>query len=283
MVKTLIFLFFPILLFARLSSYPFISGDTFRNHCNYTFEDTGSTVIPDKVKYGDAIFVRTNFLKDFVKKVHPLIANPYILVTHNHINSSPGEFANLLDDPKIIAWFAKNVDRVHPKLYPLPLGLANRNWPHGDIGIVASVQQTVIPKTIGLYMNFSVYNNKSVRTPVYDLFKTKSYCTISGRKNYRDYLIDLAQSKFVISPPGIGIDCYRTWEALYVGSYPIVLTSTIDALFEGLPVVIVKNWEEVTPEFLDKKWKELNQGTYHFERIYADFWLKQIDAKKIEK
>ena len=43
---------------------------------------------------------------------------------------------------------------------------------------------------------------------------------------------------FVASPRGLGLDTHRTWEALFLGSIVIVRSSSIDELFEDLPVVI---------------------------------------------
>jgi hypothetical protein len=50
---------------------------------------------------------------------------------------------------------------------------------------------------------------------------------------------------FVISAAGNGLDCHRTWELLYLGAIVITKTSSLDRLFAGLPVVIVKDWCEV--------------------------------------
>ena len=60
------------------------------------------------------------------------------------------------------------------------------------------------------------------------------------------------QSKyaFVLSPHGNGLDCHRTWEALCLGCIPIVKTSAIDYLYEDLPVLIVKEWFDITKEIL---------------------------------
>ena len=55
--------------------------------------------------------------------------------------------------------------------------------------------------------------------------------------------------RFIISPHGNGLDCHRTWEALALGCYPIIKSSPLDCMFEGLPVIIVNNWNEVTPDF----------------------------------
>ncbi len=53
---------------------------------------------------------------------------------------------------------------------------------------------------------------------------------------WREY----SSAAFGISPPGRGVDCHRTWEMLYFGMIPIVLSSSLDPMFQGLPVVIVK-------------------------------------------
>ena len=55
---------------------------------------------------------------------------------------------------------------------------------------------------------------------------------------------------FEISPQGNGLDCYRTWEALLLQTIPIVRSSTLDPLYDGLPVAIVDSWEDVTVERL---------------------------------
>ena len=38
--------------------------------------------------------------------------------------------------------------------------------------------------------------------------------------------------KFILSPSGAGPDCHRTWEALYMGCIPIVISSSIKELYE---------------------------------------------------
>ena len=42
-----------------------------------------------------------------------------------------------------------------------------------------------------------------------------------------------------------GLDAHRTWEALLVGTIPIVRSSKLNPLYERLPVIIVNRWEEV--------------------------------------
>jgi hypothetical protein len=51
---------------------------------------------------------------------------------------------------------------------------------------------------------------------------------------------------FVACPHGDEWDSHRAWEALLLGSIPIVRSSALDPLYAGLPVVIVREWAEVT-------------------------------------
>ena len=53
-------------------------------------------------------------------------------------------------------------------------------------------------------------------------------------------------SCFVMSPPGNGVDCHRTWEAIALGAVPVVLRSALaSTLVDAAPIVAVTSWEEV--------------------------------------
>jgi hypothetical protein len=277
--------FFQSLLFSRPSSYPYISGDTFRAFCDYIYDETGNTVLPESIVYGDTIFLKTDYLSEFFREIHPKIANPYILVTHNGDLPIPREFGYVLDDPKLIVWFGQNVEHKHPKLKPIPIGIANRYWKHGDIDIVTKIQKLKnskiqkIEKTIFLYMNFDPNTYIPERPYVFQLFNGKPFCTVASQKDFTSYLFDLAQSKFVLSPRGNGQDCHRTWESIYMGAIPIVTSSYLNPLFEGLPVIVINDWNEVTEEFLEIKYEKMCEIEYN--RCYADYWFNLISSYKI--
>jgi len=286
-MKTFLALLYTLVLFShtalsghsRGSSEPYISGDTFRAHANFVFDEKLRTFKPLKVRDGDLVFVKGDFLRKFFQKIHPLIKAKYKLITHNSDESAPGPFANYLDDPHILAWYGQNVDGYsHPKLHPIPIGIANREWAHGNIHTIADMQSLVpsIEKSHLLYMNFTIATKKDERSYVHNLFKDQPYCTISGNKPYKDYLKDLAESKFVLSPRGNGLDCHRTWECLLMDAIPIVLTSPLDPLFANLPVLIIQDWNEITEEFLIQKWKEMQTNEYIMQKAYADYWLNMM-------
>ena len=64
--------------------------------------------------------------------------------------------------------------------------------------------------------------------------------------------------QFALSPRGHGLDSHRTWELLFFGAIPIVKTSRLDAMYRGLPVVIVTSWQDVCTEgFLGRAWGQV--------------------------
>jgi hypothetical protein len=84
---------------------------------------------------------------------------------------------------------------------------------------------------------------------------------------------------FVLSPPGYGLDCHRTWEALVLGCIPIVQSDKRNPLFEGLPVVTVDTWEEVTDCAIEKWHKEMIAVSRFWsgrQRLEMAYWENMI-------
>lgn len=260
------------------TNYPFLSGDVFRAISDHIIDDTHQPFFPNKVKEKEILFVKTRYLKRFFRFMHPHIKNPYILVTHNGDEEVPGEFRRFLDDPKIIVWFGTNATLEHPKLKHLPIGFGNTHEPTflATDKIIFEILDNPLQKEQLVYLNFDEKTYPAERVPVKEFFLTKDFCTKGERKCFAEFISDVMRSKFVISPRGNGIDCCRVWESLVVGSIPIVKTSSLDSLYQDLPILIVNDWSEVTQEFLENKYLEMSQREYCLEKIYADYWIQQI-------
>jgi len=69
-----------------------------------------------------------------------------------------------------------------------------------------------------------------------------------ARQRREETLQEAGGFAFGLSVVGNGLDCYRTWEYLALGMIVVTRrTSLTDSgLFEGLPVVIVEDWSELT-------------------------------------
>lgn len=89
--------------------------------------------------------------------------------------------------------------------------------------------------------------------------------------------------KFILSPEGTGLDCHRTWEAIILDIIPIVKSSPIDEIFKDLPVLIIKDWNELSIDFLNKKYIEImknkEDGKYNLNKINLGYWTNIIEQK----
>jgi len=275
---------FNIISKERSSSEPYVSGDTFRKFCNFIVDETDTPFEPSQVKNGNTIFVSTeplSNLKKFFEEYHPKINAQYILITHNGDRNMPGEFFKYLDDEKIFVWLTQDMDlKYHKKMIPIPIGLENKHWNRNYSEIIDKLigkRINLEPKRYLLYANFNISNNLRIRKPIEFFFKQKNFCFFeTSRKNVYDYLVDVCHSKFILSPHGNGLDCHRTWEALYLETIPIVKTSTLDKLYDDLPVIIVDSWKSVTPEFLEKKYIEMQNKVHKKEKLYFNYWANLI-------
>lgn len=269
----------------RGSSAPFISGDTFRAYAHHIFDETTHELDPTKVNAGDIIFVKTDweYLERFFRDYHPFISNPYILLTHNSDHSAPGPFRPYLEDPKLLAWCAQNIEgEKHQKLHPIPIGIANKCWQHGRPEIFAAYLSRAHNKERQYlcYINFHPSTYPVERSYVWDLFSQQPWCTLSPpTKQMSDYLQDLSKAKFVISPRGNGLDCHRTWEALLMGAIPVVRSSSLDPLFADLPVLIIQDWNIVSETFLNEQYKIMKQKSYNLAKLFSPYWIEYVQVK----
>ena len=62
-----------------------------------------------------------------------------------------------------------------------------------------------------------------------------------------------------------------------VGTIPLMINTTIDPLFENLPVLFIDKWEIITPEYLEMKYKEIMEKEYDFSILYTDYWNKLLN------
>lgn len=274
----------------RTSDAPFITSDSFRAAADFIFDETRIPFETDNVKDGDIIYVTTPYLDYFFWFVHPHIKARYILLTHFGDQCVPGPYYSeradsywhVFTDEHLAYWIGMNVNHPdHPKMIQIPIGLAPKNINYPDFNVIAdAIKSLPREKKYLLYLNHHDGTNPEERKPVRELFRTKSFCHIQGRKSFAAYFDDLASSKFVISPPGSGFDCYKTWEALVVGCIPIVKRSPIVALFDDLPVVIIDDWNEVTEDFLNKKYEEMSARQYNLDKLWFGYWLHVIQEAK---
>jgi hypothetical protein len=262
---------------SHLSSYPYITGDTFRAFCDHVL-DKETTFDPATVKRGDLIFIHADLWAMFFKDYHPHIVTEYILISSNADASCPGEYTSYLDDPHIIAWFGINCTLSHPKLFMIPIGIANRNLANGSLAVLEKMRSLIVPdeqRDARVYAGFNTDTYPRERLFVRDFLKNKPFC-LWHRCPFGEYLEHMSQFRYVLSPRGNGIDCYRTWEAILMGCIPVVRTSELDEMYQSFPVLTINNWQQVTSEFLEEQYWLIKNKVWDERMLFIDYWLDKI-------
>jgi len=259
------------------------------------------------------IYIVSTQLKHFLHEVVPHITRPFVLVS-GCSDQGPlqvlgrSQLDALLSSPYLRSWFAQNcdfgmTDVATGKVHCVPIGIDFHTQSEGSAwwgpqlspliqdsllhtaGLMASPHDRRLVKA---FMDFSIHSNKGPRAEIYLKFSRTNFVDYPYRSITRaDLWLRYQQYAFVLSPPGNGKDCHRTWEALALGSVPIMLKSSLDPLFEGLPVVLIESWDEVTLPAL-QKWHEMigrqrERGQFHMERIMNEYWVGLIRSASEER
>lgn len=250
------------------------------------------------------VYIHGSAMPAFIRGALPHITVSFVLVSGDcdetitsDIFKSDSELHKFMEDSRLIHWYSQNAAIQHPKLTIIPIGMCYHaiimggNWKHGEV-TPTEYERTLIdiakeveskPKKVKCYGTFHFqmwtrYANdrkdaiQQIPTECID-YEENRIDTYETWKNQTKY-------EFVVSPHGNGYDCHRTWEALSLGIIPIVKTSPIDPLFDDLPVLIVKEWSDITPEFLQNKLNEINHkkksGEYKMERLTLAYWVNKF-------
>jgi hypothetical protein len=244
-------------------------------------------------------------MADFVTNVFPRLpasCPPFVLVTGDSDELAPadvfpsaGAAVAFLNSPRIIAWFARNCVGQHPKLFPLPIGLDYHTIAMGripwwgpqqsplrqevDLLSIRETATTVIPPHrayANFHFNMTKRFGRDRRAAMAQIDPRCVYYESRNTPRLESWRRQRFQHRFVLSPLGNGLDCHRTWEALCLGCIPIVRSSPLDKLWEGLPVWIVNGWSEVTEESMAQKAAELDNSNNIPDKLLLKTWVEKI-------
>ena len=238
----------------------------------------------DAVHDRAVIYVKSSLIKGFFEIAFPRLSTSFVLVTAGEDWATPGPYCCHLNDQRIIRWFGQNCDlrARHPKFEAIPLGFADSHWAHGDQAAMMRVHRRMPPvldKPLKALASFHLNLSHPDRYEVWQRLRGNPNVVFEPRRIPPELLwIHHVNYAFEICPRGAGLDCHRTWEALLLRTIPIVRTSTLDPLYEGLPVVIISDWEEITAEAM-ALWRERYADGFTaamFERLTRDYWVSRI-------
>ena len=242
------------------------------------------------------VWLDPTMLPNFVQKVLPTLREPVFLIVNNSDHAFPSvltleERSCLMNHPHIAHIFVQNCDLMspHKKLTLIPIGLDYHTLVKNGESVEDQERQLEnilrvslptyqrIPK---IFVDFQHNDTSGQRKTIFNrILRSGLVDYFSELVNRETLWRQKSQYAFSVSPHGNGLDCHRTWEDLILGCIVIVKTSSLDELYEGLPVVIVQDWEEVCPKnlciwleqygdaFTNPKYREKLTNRYWVERI----------------
>jgi len=233
-----------------------ISGKSFADRCTWIYDPRYNErpFMHWGSRQGDWVFINGDYLDQFLR-IRLATPKRFNLIIHN--TDKPLDADRLQRTlPRALHVYAVNTTVRHPQLTTIPLGFADR-----DLGIIS----TIIPsseRSIEIYSNFSKHTNPKARAECLIAFEGNPRVVRKepGGRSQAEYYDDLCHSKFVLCPEGTGIDTHRIYEALLCGATPVVLHSTLDHLYEKLPICILNSWTD--PMFVPEGLSEFRVNNY---------------------
>lgn len=237
---------------------------------------------------------------------------PYLCIPDKNNNSDI-----LLNSDKLLVWYGTNVYNNHDKIVKIPIGIP-RNAPHivnvlhdpdytyigwYSVNVNASIIQSTLLSLSNhlnrkenfmfkkdteklLYISYSIVTSNDSNIKEYDCFRYKLNTFIKDKTDFKiNNIVDwytnynlIKEHKFVLCPFGRGIDSYRVWETIILGSIPIVFSSSLNDLYTDLPVLIINNFEDLNKDFLIQQYDLIIKKDYNYDKLKIEYW-KNIISK----
>jgi hypothetical protein len=268
---------------ARLSSFPFISGDTFREMCDLVVDESG--ISHTEWQPGDQIFVATKYVElllDLARDARRAqIAATMKVLIHNGDRLPNNDTLRELSQRFAKVWAVNTTDALRDLgIGALPIGLENLHW--GRNGLLENFPLPIQGESLFdvadretlIFGSFRTVTNPPEREPLRAALRERGARWHEPSGKVTTYISEMRRAVFVPSPRGNGLDCHRTWEALYLGAIPVVTAGTLaPELVRGLPILEVPDWQAFL-EYADDELRILaaTLAPMSRERAYMPYW-----------
>ena len=230
---------------------------------------------------------------------------PYVLISHNTAYSYPTsklspenirfDHSDLLDSNLIYHWFTTNCnwkgsESGLPKPQKLsciriPIGVTNR---HNKIGLpperyFRAMEEIPLKRQKLLYIpsglgNVTMELEREIigHHGVSIAENNTTWVTIARQEeNWNDFAREARDHKFVLCAKG-DLDSHLLWEMLLLGSIPVIISSSLDSLYDGLPIATLGGWSDLTEDHLKKEWERISNSGFELDRVFWPYWENRI-------
>ena len=166
---------------------------------------------------------------------------------------------------------------MHSSVTPIPIGLNEDSQlsPMTNARARESKEEKML-------LNFKP--DRRERIDLYKLLKDETYTVVeryakrwqSAQALTRHYET-ISKYKWVLCPRGAGEDTHRLWEALYLGSIPVVLKSPLSSLHKGLPIIELDSWSTLSLSLLREKSTNISSDR---AKAFMGYWKEKLSTEK---
>ncbi len=212
-----------------------------------------------------------------------ILQNPESGIGFPHIRDS----FNSIPSHQILYSKALSIDD-NPQLRPLPNGI---NWEdaRNKVEFMRGLYKTKKQNLNLLYINLNKpgvgsfgQNTNDERPKLIEMFKNENYVT-NGEGRGTKFLEEIYHHSFCLSPEGNCADSHRTWEALYLGTIPIVKKSKAMSWFQDLPILQVDRWEQINDSFLKEQYEIMSKKQYNFQKLKMSYYINLMKSDLVNK
>ena len=251
---------------SRKSSSPYLSSDTYYEICDYKINsEKDFDALLRNQKDLDRVYVKGHLVdqfKNLISEMRPNSIKILIVMESDNIQYAH-QLVPILKIAKVI--YSNNLVGKADDIFPLPLGLERQCY--RSAGVLKDFKKPfgldISKRKIGFLVAWNDKTNVNRSKYRAQFRESKNSLVINSRVSPQVVHKLMRKTLFVPSPAGNGLDCHRTWEAMYLGAVPVVLEKDFcgDASW---PVLIVPSWDFLINKDiseLKQLYKERSSGT----------------------
>lgn len=255
-------------------------------------------------KKQEIFYVKSSELKVFVDDHLHKINNDFILVTGDsdtemRIDTKQKDLklkdkiSNLLNNSKLIVWYAQNLFFKHNKVRSIPHGLdyhtvweKRKFWEnhrfspsHQEKELISTLfkSKPFNERESLIFNNWHFSLNHGNRKEIYNKINKKDNFFLKKRVNRFSNWELQSKYKYIFCPSGKGLDDPRIYESIILGNIPIRIEDELSKLHEGLPIIYVKDLEDLNINFIESKYLEFKDKKFNFQKLFLDYWRSKLD------
>ena len=255
-------------------------------------------------KNQEIFFVKSSDLKVFASNHLKNINNNFILVTGDsdtemRIDTKQEDLQlkdtihDILNNSKLVVWYAQNLFFEHEKIKSIPHGLdyhtvweKRKFWENYRFS--PSYQEKKLISTLFKSKPFNdrenlIFNNwhfslsHGNRKVIYDQINKKDNFFPKERVNrFLNWKLQ-SKYKYIFCPSGKGLDDPRIYESIILGNIPIRIEDELSKLHENLPIIYVKSIKDLNIKLIESNYLQLKDKKFNYEKLFLDHWRNELN------